>query len=316
MLKYVAVGLIFCLPLAAAAQTGPGLLLEPLLSEDEVWESRGNATFLNQGSTSQDESYTMQIYQWSGKFREQRERFIPRVGWDLKYLDVDTPDPLLKNDLVDASIAAGLELGRYSKWTAGLTLGVGYAGNTPFGESDAWYGKATFVFGGAWNKNTDVVLVLDYDGNRSVYPDIPLPGFAIRHQYDPRLSWTLGVPVTAVKWKPLDRVTFDLTWTMIDSFDARLQYELASKWTVFGAWETRREAFSVDGLSNHDRLLFQQRRAEVGLLWKPLKHTSFQLAGGYAFSGEFSAGFDGSDSELVADLSDEPYVRVGFERQF
>lgn len=316
MVKYAAIGLVLILPILAVAQTGPALLLEPLLSEEEVWESRGDALFLNNGSTSNKQDFQMSVFEVSGRFREQRERLVPRIGWDLTYLDLDSNEPLLKQDLIDVSLAAGVELGRYFDWRSGLTVGVGYAGNSPFGETDAWYGKATLLFGKAWNKNTDVALVVDYDGNRSVYPDIPLPGFAIRHQFDPQLSWVVGVPLSSVTWKPIEFVTVDITWTLLDRFDAKVEYEMAPQWTIFGNLEDRREVFTIDGLSGHDRLLFHQRRAELGVRWQPWDHTSLQLAGGYAFGGEFSTGWDSSDSDLVADLSDEPYVRIGFERQF
>ena len=109
---------------------------------------------------------------------------------------------------------------------------------------------------------------------------------------------------------------FEVTWTIVDRFDARAEYKLSPQWKVVGTFEQRQDAFSVDGLDDHDRLLFQQRRAEVGLRWQPWENTSLLVAGGYAFGGEFSIGFDQRDSDLVADIPDEPYVRVGFERSF
>ena len=229
---------------------------------------------------------------------------------------IDSTDPLLQNNLTDVSIAAGVELGKYYDWQGGLTVGLGYAGDTPFGEGDAWYGKATLVLGRKLDKQTDMVFVVDYDGNRPILPDVPLPGFAYRHEHDPTLTYVVGVPVASVTWKPTDLITIEATWAMIDDFDARAEYEVANELKLFGALEGRHDAFHVEGLSGHDRLLFHQRRAELGLLWKPFEHTSLQIAGGYAFGGEFSAGWDERDSELVADISDEPYVRFGFERRF
>ena len=108
----------------------------------------------------------------------------------------------------------------------------------------------------------------------------------------------------------------ELSWTLLDQLDVRLEHKLAGNFTVFGNFERRQEAFSVDGLSNHDRLLFEQRRAELGVRWKPWEHTSLTAAGGYAFGSDFSIGFDQRDSDKVADVSDEPYFRVGFERRF
>jgi hypothetical protein len=43
---------------------------------------------------------------------------------------------------------------------------------------------------------------------------------------------------------------------------------------------------------------------------------SLLVAGGYAFGQEFSTGFDFRDTDKVAEPSDEPYVRMGFEARF
>ena len=75
--------------------------------------------------------------------------------------------------------------------------------------------------------------------------------------------------------------------------------------------------FFVDGLpENYDRLFFQQRRAEVGVRWEPRKDFNFSLAVGYAFGQEFSTGFDFRQTDEFTDVSDEPYVRVGFDIRF
>ena len=302
---------------AAFAQTGPTLLLKPLLSEDEHVENRGDAIFFNSGSTSNDHDFSLSTYEWNGRIREQRENFIPRLGWDLTYMDVNTNDPAIPDKgLTDVSIAAGFELGTYSGWIVALTLGVGYAGDTPFGEGDAWYGKGTLLIGRELDPKTKVGFVLDYDGNRTVWPDLPLPGFAYIHEFDPHLSYTVGVPVCAVRWKPRDEVTLEVTWTFVDRFDARLEYKLSPKWTAYGLLEDRNEAFHVEGLEGHDRLLFEQRRAELGIRWRPWEHTQLQVAGGYAWGGSFSSGWDLTDSDELADISDEPYIRFGFERRF
>lgn len=316
MSKYAVALFVFCFASAALGQTGPSLLLTPNLSEDELWEGRADALFLNNGSTSNNRDFRASIYELSGRFREQRERFVPRIGFDMKYLDVDSTEPLLPKNLTDVSLAAGVELGHYFNWRSGLTVGIGYAGDTPFDQSDAWYGKATLLFGRSLDKKTDVAVVLDYDGNRSTYPDIPIPGFAYRHEFDPTLSYTVGVPVSAVTWKPFDPLKIQITWTMLDAFDGRVEYEVVPKFIVYGAFESRQEAFHTQAIHGNNRLLFQQRRAELGVRWEPLQYTRLNVAGGYAFAGEFSAGFDQRDSDLIADVGDEPYIRLGFERQF
>src|SRR5439155_15426539 len=276
-------------------------------SEQETLEARGDALWLQSGSTSNNgEHFQLGVFEWTGRIREKRENFIPRLGWDVLYLNVNTSDPVLPDKgLTDVSIDAGVELGTYSGWRSGLTVGIGYAGDTPFGEGDAWYGKATLLVGREIDDKTKIGVVLDYDGNRTFLPDIPLPGFAYIHEFDPHLSYTIGVPVTAITWKPYTPVSLDVTWTLLDRFDARLEYKLSPQWTAYGALEDRQEAFHVENLEGHDRLLFAQRRVELGVVWQPWEHTRFHLAGGYAWGQDFSVGWDLRNSHPIADVSDE-----------
>ena len=120
----------------------------------------------------------------------------------------------------------------------------------------------------------------------------------------------------SVTSKPDDKNTSEVIWALVERFDLRLTHKLSPRWSLVGLLEQRQRAFSVDDIADHDRLLFQQRRAEVGLFWKPLEHTTLLFAAGYAFGGEFSIGYDQRDSFEVADLSDEPYLRLAFERRF
>ena len=302
-------------PSAAFAQTGPALLLKPLLSEEDRLESRGDALFLG-SAEAETADFDLSIYEFEGRFREIREKLIPRIGWDVTYLNLNSDVAVLDQDLLDTSLAVGLELGEYYDWRAGLTVGVGYAGNAPFGEGDAWYGKATLVLGRKLRPKTDLAVVVDYDGNRSVFPDIPLPGIAYRHEFDPTFSYVLGVPLSSATWKPTPAWLIEVTWSLVDRIDARFEHKLAGDVTIFGNLERRHEAFTIDGIGDNERLLFEQHRAELGVRWHPWEHTSFLLAGGYAFGSEFSIGFDQRDSDEVADISDEPYVRIGFERRW
>jgi hypothetical protein len=312
---YLAVLVCVTFVAPALAQTGPALLLKPLLSEDQNLEARGDALFLS-SARADEVDFDMSVVEVSGRFRERRERLIPRIGWDVTYYSLRSDVPTLDQNLLDTSVAVGVEIGEFYDFRAGLTVGVGYAGNAPFGESDAYYSKATLVLGRKLDRRTDLALVVDYDGNRSVFPDLPLPGIVYRHEFDPKLSYVIGVPLSSVTWKPDPAWLIELTWNLVDRVDARVEYKLFKEATIFANVERRDEAFTVDGLADNDRLLFEQKRAEIGVRVQPWEHTSFLLAGGYAFGSEFSIGFDQRDSDKLADISDEFYFRAGFERRW
>jgi hypothetical protein len=313
---FVAITAVLCFSAAAMAQTGPELLIKPLMNEKEIWESTGDALFLDSGHTSNDEDFQMNILEYQGRVREHHEPFLPRLGWDVTYLNLNTDDPRLQQDLIDVSVAAAMDLGTHGGWQFAVAAGVGYAGNSPFGEGDAWYPMATLRIDRRLNEKSDLALIIDYDANRSIYPDIPLPGFAYVHRYSPQLTYVLGVPVSSLTWRPDKPWKINFSWTLLDNMDASVHYELSPKWQLFTELAHRSDAFTIDGLSGDDRLLFQERRAEVGVQWQPWEHTRLRVGAGYSYGGEFSTGFDQRDSDLVADISDEPYVRIGFERRF
>ncbi|MGB7160993.1 MAG: hypothetical protein WBD40_23230 [Tepidisphaeraceae bacterium] len=299
----------------AFAQTGAELLVRPF-EKDQKFELNGSALFQDKGEDDFGGDMQVSVYEISGRAREVREKTIPRFGYDLIYLDVDN-DLGIPKHLSDQSIAAGVALPDISGFRGGFTVGVGYAGDSPFSDANAWYGKATIAMGRKLDEQTDLGIFLDYDGNRTYLPDVPLPGFAYRKRVYKELILVAGLPLSTVEWTPDDHWKFELFFTLIDSFDARITYTVVPGFNVFGSLDSRRYAFHTDELEDsNDRLLYQERRAEVGVQWEPRKDTRVILAGGYAFGQEFGTGWDYRDDEKITEVSDEPYVRAGLEMRF
>ena len=309
---------IVCFCSAARAQTGPRLLLKPFPKEQAI-DAHGDALLLDQGHVKEsDEDFRLSFYESQGRWRVLPGNLIsPRIGWDVKYLDLETSHPGLPEQLTDQSLGVAMPVAKFGDWIVGTSLGVGYAGDSPFSDGDAWYGKASVAVFKLFNESDALIFVLDYDGNRTILPDTPLPGVAYTKRMAKDLFFIVGLPVTSIEWRPDDRLRVEFVYTMVDSFDASVGYEFTRGWTAYGGFESRKEAFHIDSLpANYDRLLFQHRRAELGLRWEPRKDNWLNLAVGYAFGQEFSSGFDSRDTDEVADVSDEPYLRVGLHLQF
>ena len=311
-------GFLLCGP--ARAQTGPGLLVEPFPTEQLI-DARASYLLPDAGHVKgTDESIRLSFYESTGRVRVIPGNLIsPRVGWDLMYMDVDTDSDLLPGQLVDHSLGIAFPVAKAGEWIFGLSLGVGYAGAAPYGEGDAWYGKATAVAFRQLGEKDALVFVIDYNGNRSFLPDVPLPGFAYLRQLNPNITYIIGLPLSSITWKPLPKFSAEAGWLPIESFHAAVGYEFAPHWTLFGSLDHHTSAFRLDGLGGNDRLMFQQRRAEVGVRWAPLRQReslAFTAAAGYAWQQEFGVGFDSRNTDEVLDASDEPYLRVGFEVKF
>jgi hypothetical protein len=304
----------------AHAQTGPALLVEPFPKEQFI-DTRGGYLLPDAGHVKgSDEGIRLSFYEATGRVRVIPGNLIsPRIGWDLEYIDVDTRSDLLPGQLTDQSVGIAFPVAKVSEWIFGVSLGVGYAGAAPYGEGDAWYGKATAVAFRQLGEKDALVFIVDYDGNRTFLPDVPLPGFAYLKHMDPTLTLLVGLPLTSVTWTPVPKFSAELGWLPTESFHAAVGYEFAPHWTVFGNLEHHTSAFHLPDLADNDRLLFQQRRAEIGLRWAPREareSLAFTAAAGYAWHQEFSVGFDARKTDRVLDASDEPYVRFGFEMKF
>ena len=237
-----------------------------------------------------------------------------------------------------------------------LGYGYAGAGDELFADSNAWYPKASLVIGRKLSRTDTLGFAIDFDANRTYKPDVPLPGFVWQklifgrpeeepdpsaggaaadaiptvgptdddaRAFEPRLLLTVGFPYSNVHYRPIERLTLEATFLMPDDFFARIDYDLLGDRVlgIYASFDTRRNAFHWDALADgDDRIMLRQRRAEVGVRWTPVKRGDYALnllaAVGYAFAQEITVGFDSTDDDKLAELSDEPYLRIGLEVGF
>ncbi len=298
------------------AQTGPELLLKPF-PEEQTFDGSADAVVMHRSGNEPGDTLQFSEYESSGRFRLMPGSVSsPRIGYSINYLDSRTSSTLIPHQLSDESIAFGTPIFKYQDWVAGLTVGVGYAGDTAFARGSGWYGKAAVGVGRKFDNGDILGILVDYNGNRMYYPEFPLPGFAYSHQVDEHLQLVLGVPYSHVHWEPIEHLKFDGGYTLLSDLDATIGYEFLPKLTAYGKYEIVRDAFHVAGLPLDRRLLFQTRRVEMGLHWDPCTNCTLTIAGGYAFANRFRTGFDFVDTDKLIRFGDQPYVRGGFELRF
>jgi hypothetical protein len=305
-------------PLIARAQTNSALLVTEFPKEQFV-RATANAVFLEGGHAKDtDEDLRLSIYETQGMFRIKPGTLeSPRIGYNFTYLDVHSGFDGLPDRLIDQSVAVGFPIAKYQDWIIGASVGVGYAGDSFFGDGDAYYGLGSLAAFKQFDDTSALVFVLDYDGNRTFLPDIPLPGVAYIKRIGDQLQMTLGLPVSSIRWEATEQLNIEIGFSIPDDVRVDIGYEVLPHVTLFGRGRQAREAFFEDGLiGNRDRIIFEQRRAEAGVRYQPCKAFNVDLAVGYAWGGEFSQGFDARDTEEITDISDEPYIRAGLELRY
>lgn len=305
----------------ASAQTSAALVLVPW--DEEALTESVTSVYGLEGSTSAAGAPDIDLFRFRtiGRARPTTAPAPWAIGWNLSYLDIDTADPALPSKLADLQLAGGMRLGQTREawdhtWEFGAVAGVGFAGNAPFNDGDAWYGLASVFARTKLDNGAQLTVLLDYDGNRTVFPDIPLPGVAYSDRYNEELSYTLGVPVTSVTWTPDTDWRIDVRYLIPFFFTLRAEYTPHKHWTLFGSYLSETNGYWIDGGSSTRRLFFEQDRVELGVRFGPDSHTEIVGAVGYAFNQDFETGFDTRSTTTVSSISDEPYVRLALQLKF
>ncbi len=307
-----------CLPAApAAGQTGAAMRLTPMRTP---WEFRGSWSISGEGSVegATDEADLHQ-YNTSIRWREDpADRQSLSAGFVYEHVEVLTTSPLLPDRLVDFDAGVGFGLGEAAGWSFEGVLGAGYAGVSPFSDAQAVYFKADLIATHAFDEQGTMTLhlALSHDGNRVIFPDLPLPAAAFVHRVSPEFTYVVGFPANSLRWTPLEELRVELSLFAFSSLAASVNFELAPGIWVFALTDSTTNGYRLD-IEDFDRRLFlSQSRGELGVRFEPTEQVTVEAAVGYSWDREFERGFDLRDTTTVAELSDEPYIRFGLRFGF
>ncbi|MHC4996475.1 MAG: hypothetical protein ACYTGQ_15620 [Planctomycetota bacterium] len=239
------------------------------------------------------------------------------AAFQYNVLEVDTNDPLLPDDqLINTSVVISTGKIIDERWKIGVQAGVGYAGDNEFGNGSATHALGLLSAVNTIDDDTQVIWMLNYDGNRNVWQDVPLPGVMYKKTVSDEFSYVLGVPVSGLTWTPDNHWTVSVVYKLLYNLDATVTYALDDSLTLFAQFLNSVQAYSVSGDSSHRRLFFTQRRLEGGLQWTPASGADITLAVGQAFDQEFERGWDNWDTDSVREISDETYLRAAIDLAF
>lgn len=317
------------LSLAAPApgQTGPDLLLKQFRAEDQFELTSDWFIGLTTETDNRDvegDSFDLRadIFRLDSRIRltpglseEGIARAQPRAGLSVSAAQFDTFDPAIPTRMLDTSIAVGMGVLAYSGWLGGVTIGAGVANSNNEDDGNGLYLEANFAIGKTFANDDSFGIVINYDGNRTLLPDWPLPGAQYLRKVGDQLTLTLGFPFSGVVWEPNDTFSLRVNYVIPDSFNARADYKVLGDLALFGSLNSSTLATHWDELEDgDDRVFFERSQIELGISYDadPDK-VKFIISVGYAFEQEFSSGFDTRDLDTLAEVDDGLYLRTGFE---
>jgi hypothetical protein len=308
---------VFLVSARATAQTGPDLLVKPW-DEGQRVQTSTDGLLNAQGHTREgDTGIRLSTYHALGRWRVFPDsRATPRIGYDVQYWDLESTDPALPRNLWDMTVGFAQPVAEMNGWFAAITGAIGYAGNAPFSDSHAVYGAANAIVGREFSKERALLIALNYNGNRTFFPDVPIPGFAYADRANDYFTYVIGLPYSSITYEPVKGFQVEGGYTLIDTLEAKIAYQFTEHWAVFGEYLDQLSPFHIDGTKADRRLFFHTHEAEIGVRYNPTKHIRLSVSGGWSFGQEFSRGFDDRSLEPVRHLSDTPFARLRFELGF
>lgn len=307
------ISLLVCQAPMASAQTAAGLLLQPWAGDVQVDVAPGGWAQASGNTDRGGADVRLSGYSAAGRWQlSPGDPLSPTAAVSWHMLDIQSSDPALPERLVDVSAAGSMLFDLENHSALRVTLGGGYAGDNAFGDGRAYYGLADAAYSQHLGEHNGYMLLLSYNGNRSIFPDVPLPGFVYWDTLDENTQYTLGFPASSITHRFDGRTTLRATYVLPITINASIEHELDDALTLYARFDSDLNAYTLDSDPDNRRLMFSQKRLEAGVVWRdPDSGIELTAAGGYAFDQSFTRGFDARSDDTVREISDEPYVRFG-----
>jgi hypothetical protein len=232
--------------------------------------------------------------------------FLPVLG---------TPFP---SDLWNVNFGAGYHHQFDNGWSAGLNLHVGSASDDPFANINQMTLGATGSLRIPVRERDAWIFTLSYSNNTDFANRIPLPGVAYLLWPTDNFRALIGIPFARVWYEPIEKVTIDLSYRFLYTFQGRVTYRFAPRWKAYVGYSTGDEGyFLVNSPDPQDRLFYAEQRVYGGLGWVVGKNLSLDLTSGLAFDRFYSFGqnFRGSQSDKLS-VGDGPFISLAAQWRF
>lgn len=281
--------------------------------EGRYWAQTVDDVMIFETGHTKGSDLSTSIFRWDsiGRIRFDRDEADPRwmVGYRILNLDVDSELANVHSSYWDIALAVGHKFDRLANgWQLSLAGGAGTANDAHFDDADAIYGLATLNAGKELTDKSSLNIGLQFDGNRSVFPDFPFPYLVYNRRVNDNFGYTLGIPINGFKWRPFKMVTLQVSYLAPVSGAANLSVWFSEQLSLFAEFESDTDGFHIDGVE-HRRMFYSNRHVSGGIRWIT-KWADLSLSVGYAFDQEFERGFDLRNTDNVADLSDGPFAGI------
>jgi hypothetical protein len=305
-LLFAAIGFVIG-ALPASAQTSPSLLLKSWHEAPHIGDTYDEPIFINGGHTQDGEGIDLLVYDSYGRIKFDRNSSDPNIwlGYRAMTIGIDGDQPNLPGDLTDLSLAVAFNLGESSdNWRWSLALGAGTANDGHWSNTGAIYGIGTVNGTHRIDEDSAIDIGVNYDGNRTLLPDVPLPYAMYRRKLTEEFGFRVGLPYSGLSWNPLKELSIDLEYSFPTNLLANVSLNLDKHWSFFGEFTKQVDGFFINDVDNR-RIFYQANRISGGVRFIKAPLIDIRAGVGFAMDQEFSSGFDIRDLNTIAKPSNE-----------
>jgi hypothetical protein len=199
-------------------------------------------------------------------------------------------------------------------WIGGGSLTIGSASDKPFDSADELLVQAIAFLRVPHRERNAWFFTLIYSNDEEFLDGIPIPGIAYQWVPSDTFNAVIGVPFSAVEWKPIEPLTFEASYFPVRHVRARATWRIARPLRAYLGFDWDSERYRLaDRSDKDDRLFYYEKRITAGARFD-LKHVGVEVYGGYVFDRFYFMGEGYSERrENRFDVEAGPFVgiRVG-----
>jgi hypothetical protein len=196
-------------------------------------------------------------------------------------------------------------------WIGGVSLTIGSASDKPFDSEDELLVQAIAFLRVPHRERNAWFFTLIYTNDQEFLSGIPIPGIAYQWVPSDTFNAVIGVPFSAVEWKPIEPLTFESSYFPVRHVRARATWRIFRPLRAYVGFDWDNERYMLADRSDHDdRLYYYEKRLTAGARFD-LKHVGIEVYGGYVFDRFYFLGDGYSDRRKDRfDVEAGPFVGV------
>ena len=199
-------------------------------------------------------------------------------------------------------------------WIGGGSLTVGSASDKPFHSEDELIVQAIGFLRVPHRERNAWFFTLIYSNDQEFLSGVPIPGVAYQWVPSDTFNAIVGVPFTAVEWKPLESLTLDAFYFPVRNVRTRATWRIFRPLRAYVGFDWDSDRYMLADRADEDKRLYYYEKRFTGGARFDLKHVGIEVYGGYVFDRFYFLGESYSDRRKDRfDVVPGPFVgfRIG-----